>query len=60
MSAEPDEDIRERYRSYQYRKMMGLSVEQYEATPALAVDWDMQFAAVDVRVEETLNERARR
>ena len=37
---------------------MGLSVEQYEATPALTVDWDLQFRDTELRVEKLLKDRA--
>ena len=36
---------------------MGLTVAQYDATPALTVDWDLQLQAVEQRVEKTLQER---
>jgi len=36
---------------------MGITVEQYDATPALTVDWDLQLRAVEQRVEKTLQER---
>jgi len=36
---------------------MGLSVAQYEDTPALTVDWDLELRAVEQRVEKTIQER---
>jgi hypothetical protein len=37
---------------------MGLSVAQYDTTPALTVDWDLELHAVEQRVEKTLHDRA--
>ena len=38
--------------------MMGLSVTQYDATPALTVDWDLELRDTEQRVEKILNDRA--
>lgn len=32
--------------------MGGLSVEAYEATPALTVDYDLEFARIEAEVQE--------
>jgi len=31
---------------------MGLTVEEYEATPALTVDWDLQLHKIQTQVDE--------
>lgn len=38
--------------------MMGVTVEQYENTPALTIDWDMEFSAVEQRAEKNLQDNA--
>lgn len=37
---------------------MGVSVEQYENTPALTVDWDLELRLVEQRVEKLRQDRA--
>ena len=37
---------------------MGITVAEYEDTPALTVDWDLALHDVELRVEKTLQERA--
>jgi hypothetical protein len=37
---------------------MGITVAEYDATPALTVDWDLQLREVEQRVEKTLQDRA--
>lgn len=55
--ATPDRDVLERWRSYTYRRLMRVTVAEYEATPALTVDWDLELRAVEQRVQETLAKR---
>jgi len=37
--------------SYRYRKLMGISVEAYDATPALTVEWDLQMHEIEMKIE---------
>lgn len=37
---------------------MGLSVEQYNETPALTVDWDLELRGTELRVEKILKDKA--
>lgn len=37
---------------------MGLSVDQYNETPALTVDWDLELRSTELRVEKTLRNQA--
>jgi hypothetical protein len=37
---------------------MGVTVAEYEVTPALTIDWDLELRAVEQRVEKLLRERA--
>jgi hypothetical protein len=37
---------------------MGLSVAQYEETPALTVDWDLELQDTELRVEKLLHDKA--
>lgn len=38
---------------------MSVSVEQYEATPALTIDWDLELADTEARARKAVEERAR-
>jgi hypothetical protein len=40
--------------------MGGVSHSDYEAEPAANVDWHLRFEHMDVEVDNTLQERARR
>jgi hypothetical protein len=50
----------ERWRSYQWRKLMGVGVAEYDLTPALTVDWDLELLRVEQRVEKIISDRANR
>lgn len=39
---------------------MRVTVEEYENTPALTVDWDLEFAQVEDRVNAARAEKAKR
>ena len=50
-----DPETAERWKSYQYRKEMKVTVEEYDNTPALIIDWDMELMRVEQRVQDKKN-----
>jgi hypothetical protein len=43
------------WKSFRYRKLMGLTPAEYDETPALIVDWDLELWGIEQR--ETARQR---
>ena len=52
LGAEVDPEVSERYKSFQYRKLMGVSEQQYLETAAITVDWDIEFNLIEDKIRE--------
>lgn len=52
LGANSDPEVTERYKSYQYRKLMGITEEQYLRTSCITVDWDLHFQNLENRITE--------
>lgn len=56
---EVDPDLADRWESFTYRRLMGITLDQYLDTPAHTVQWDLAMARTEGEAQQEQAARER-